>query len=79
MVFPDGDSCVLMWRLGQVACFLDASSIWSSPVFCIRGTENWEGQGGTVGPDFFEKDLSISVLSTMSPAHQHINGHNDIQ
>jgi len=43
VVFPDGDSCVLMWRLGQVACFLDASSIWSSPVFCIRGTENWEG------------------------------------
>lgn len=44
-VFPDGDhSCLLMWRLGQVQRFLDASAlIVSSPAFCMRGNDNWEG------------------------------------
>lgn len=44
-VFPDGDhSCLLMWRLGQVQRFLDASAlIVSSPAFCMRDDDNWEG------------------------------------
>lgn len=44
-VFPDGDhSCLLMWRLCQVQRFLDASAlIVSSPAFCMRGDDNWEG------------------------------------
>ena len=47
-VFPDGDhSCLLMWRLGQVQRFLDASAlIVSSPAFCMRG---WR-QLGRPGP-----------------------------
>eukprot|EP00438_Fugacium_kawagutii_P029500 Skav222726 [mRNA] locus=scaffold2390:169558:175288:+ [translate_table: standard] len=39
VVLPDGDnSCLLMWRLGQVKRFLDASAfVLSSPAFCLRG------------------------------------------
>lgn len=51
-VFPDGDhSCLLMWRLGQVQRFLDASAlIVSSPAFCMPGDDNWEGLGHHVLP-----------------------------
>jgi hypothetical protein len=40
-----------MWRLGQVQRFLDASAlIVSSPAFCMRGDDNWEGLGHHVLP-----------------------------